>query len=167
MFPPGFKELLSVFNSRRVRYLVIGGDAVIVHSQPRATKDLDDLVSPDSENAKALYEALAGFGAPLDGLTPVDFSSPGYFFRMGSPPLMVDLLLGVKGVDFDAAWERRTRIEMDAASGATAWVISSEDLIESKLASGRPQDIADVAAIRETNRQLAVERKEQRGNNSR
>ena len=73
MFPPDFKELLSVFNSRKVRYLMIGGYAVTLHAQPRATKDLDLLVSPDADNVKALYAALAEFGAPLGGLRAADF----------------------------------------------------------------------------------------------
>lgn len=72
MFPSDFKELLFAFNSRNVKYLVIGGYAVIVHSQPRATKDLDVLIGPDIENAKAAYAALADFGAPLEGLAPAD-----------------------------------------------------------------------------------------------
>jgi len=46
MFPSDFKELLFAFNNRNVKYLVIGGYAVIVHSQPRATKDLDVLIGP-------------------------------------------------------------------------------------------------------------------------
>lgn len=147
MFPSDFKELLSAFNSRNVRYLVIGGYAVIVHSQPRATKDLDLLISPDTENAKAVYAALAEFGAPLEGLTPADFIEPGMFFRIGMPPLRIDILSGVKGVDFNSAWERR----MDIAMGdEQVPVISSSDLIESTLAAGRPQDLLDVAAIRET-----------------
>jgi hypothetical protein len=153
MFPPDFKELLSVFNSRKIRYLVIGGYAVIVHSQPRATKDLDLLVSPDAENAKAVYAALAEFGAPLEGLTPSDFMGAGSFFRMGKPPLMVDILPGVKGVDFDSAWENRTEIEIDPSSGLRVSVISSADLIQSKLAAGRPQDLLDVDAIREASKQ--------------
>ena len=73
MFPPDFKELLSVFNSRRIRYLLIGGYTVSPHAQPRATKDLDLLVSPDAGNAQALYAALAEFGAPLEGITGADF----------------------------------------------------------------------------------------------
>jgi hypothetical protein len=59
-----FKELLSVLNAHGVRYLIIGGYAVSFHSQPRWTKDLDLLVNPDPENAKAAYTALAKFGAP-------------------------------------------------------------------------------------------------------
>lgn len=150
MFPPDFKELLSVFNSRRIRYLLIGGYAVSLHAQPRATKDLDLLVSPDLENAKALYAALTEFGAPLTGIKAEDFTEPDMFFRMGTPPFMVDILPAVKGVDFDRAWERRTDIEIDAESGLRAPVISILDLIAAKLAAGRPQDLADVAALRET-----------------
>ena len=78
MFPPDFKELLSVFNSRKIRYLLIGGYAVSLHAQPRATKDLDLLVSPDAGNAQALYAALAESRA-------ADFMEPDMFFRMGTP----------------------------------------------------------------------------------
>ena len=155
MFPPDFKELLSVFNNRKIKYLVIGGYAVIVHSQPRATKDLDILISPDTENAKAVYAALAEFGAPLEGLKPADFMEPGTFFRMGSPPLMVDILPDIKGVDFENAWKSRTEIEIDV--GMKVPVISSSDLIQAKLAAGRPQDLLDVAAIREADKQRAID----------
>jgi hypothetical protein len=63
-----FKELLSVLNAFEVRYLIVGGYAVSLHAQPRATKDLDILISPDGENSKAVYSELAKFGAPLEGL---------------------------------------------------------------------------------------------------
>lgn len=68
MFQPDFKELLSVFNSRKVRYLLIGGYTVSLHAQPARNQDLDLLVSPGAGNAKALCTALAEFGAPLEGL---------------------------------------------------------------------------------------------------
>ena len=68
-----FKELLSIFNARNVRYLVVGGYAVSLHAQPRSTQDIDILIAPDAENARAVYEALEEFGAPLEGLVPVDF----------------------------------------------------------------------------------------------
>ena len=153
MFPPDFKELLSVFNSRGVRYLLIGGYAVSLHAQPRATKDLDLLVSPDAVNVKSLYAALAEFGAPLEGLTAEDFMAPDMFFRMGAPPLMVDILPAIPGVNFDAAWERRLDIEIDPEGGLRAQVISRGDLIAAKLAAARPQDLIDVAALRQTEQQ--------------
>ena len=152
MFPPDFKELLSVLNGRKIRYLVIGGYAVSLQAQPRATKDLDLLVSPDAANVAALYAALAEFGAPLGGLKAADFMEPDTFFRMGVPPLMVDILPAVQGVDFEGAWERREEMEIDSQSGLRVPVISRHDLIATKLAAARPQDLIDVAALRETER---------------
>ena len=145
---PDFKELLSIFNAHGVKYLIVGGYAVSFHAQPRATKDIDLLIKPDADNAKAVYTALAKFGAPVEGLTPEDLREPGKFFRMGREPVAVDILLEIDGVDFDRAWERRVEGVIDLASSLTAHFISSADLIAAKVAAGRPQDLADVAALR-------------------
>ena len=144
---PDFKELLSALNAHGVKYLVVGAYAVSIHAQPRATKDIDLLVKPDVENARAAYAALAQFGAPLEGLTAADFAGPGSFFRMGREPVAVDILSEIPGVDFDAAWERRVEDVIDHATGTTANFLSRDDLIAAKLASGRQQDLADVEAI--------------------
>ena len=58
-----FKELLSAFNARNVKYLVIGGYAVSFHAQPRLTKDLDLFILADPANARAAYDALSDFGS--------------------------------------------------------------------------------------------------------
>ena len=86
-----FKELLSAFNVGHVRYLIVGGYAVSFHAQPRATKDLDILIGADAENSKAVFAALAKFGAPVEGLSAKDFAEPDNFFRMGTPSVMVDI----------------------------------------------------------------------------
>ena len=99
---------------------------------------------------RALFAALAEFGAQLEGLKATDFMEPDTFFRMGAPPLMADILPVIPGVDFDRAWERRVDIEIDPESGLRASVISVHDLIASKLAAARPQDMIDVAALRQT-----------------
>jgi hypothetical protein len=145
---PDFKELLSVLNAHGVKYLVIGAYAVSIHAQPRATEDLDILVKADAENAEAVFSALARFGAPLEGLTPADFAQPGPFFRMGREPVGVYILTTIPGVDFDDAWPRRVEAVVDSATGLKASIISRQDLIDAKLAAGRPQDLADVDAIR-------------------
>jgi hypothetical protein len=158
---PDFKELLSILNAHRVKYLVVGAYAVSIHAQPRATKDLDILVKADANNAKAVFAALAQFGAPLLGLTSADFAEPGPFFRMGREPVSVDILTAIPGVEFDAAWRRRVEDVIDPASGLKARFISREDLIAAKLAGGRPQDLADVDAIRkagESRRPVAEKR---------
>ena len=149
MFDRNFKELLSIFDALGVKYLVVGGYAVSFHAQPRATKDLGLLVKSDASNAEAVYRALSRFGAPLAGLKAEDFMEPEMFFRMGSPPLMVDILPEIKGVDFDHAWQGCVEVLVDEDSGQTAPFISRADLIAAKLAAGRPQDLADVAALRQ------------------
>jgi len=143
-----YKDLLSAFQSHGVKYLVVGGFAVIYHSQPRFTKDLDLFIKADSANAKATYAALAEFGAPLQGIRPDDFTDRNTFFRFGRDPKGFDILPDIPGVDFDAAWERRVEIVVDAATGLKANFISADDLIVSKLAAGRPQDLADADAVR-------------------
>jgi len=149
-----FKELLSALNAHSVRYLIVGGYAVSFHAQPRATKDLDILVSADEANSKAVFAALAEFGAPITGLSTQDFTEPGAFFRMGTPPAMVDILPSISGVEFDEAWPRRVLVPIDEA--LTAPFIAREDLRAAKLAAGRPQDLADVAALDEAQRHLGT-----------
>lgn len=143
-----YKDLLSAFQSHGVKYLVVGGLAVIYHSQPRFTKDMDLFIKAAPENAKATYAALAQFGVPLQGIHPEDFTDPNIFFRFGREPRGFDILVAIPGVDFDAAWERRVEAVIDTATGLKANFISAEDLIASKLASGRPRDLADVDDIR-------------------
>ncbi|MGH9664909.1 MAG: DUF6036 family nucleotidyltransferase [Bryobacteraceae bacterium] len=141
---------MSSFNDHKVKYLVVSGYAVGFHAQPRATTDLDLFIEPDLDNGKAVYAAPAKFGAPLVGLTPDDFIQRGAFFRMGRPPLIVEIFPEIKGVDFDAAWERRIETLVDTDTGLKAFLISRDDLMAAKLAAARPQDLADVDAIRKT-----------------
>ena len=147
MFHPDFKELLFAFDAHKVRYLVVGGYAVSFHAQPRATKDLDLFVKPDAANAKAVYDALSQFGAPMDGFRVEDFMKPDLFFRIGTPPLMVDILPAIQGIDFDKAWENRIPVPLGTEVEPKAYFIGREDLIQAKLAVGRPQDIADAHAL--------------------
>lgn len=98
-----FKDLLSAFHTRGVRYLVVGGYAVSFHGHPRATKDRGLFVKADPANAEATYDALASFGAPLNEITAQDFTDPKTFVRLGREPVAIDILPGIDGVDFDSA----------------------------------------------------------------
>lgn len=140
-----FKELLSILARHEVRYLVIGGYAVMLYSEPRWTKDLDLWIAIDSANARAVFNALKEFGAPLTGLTSEDFSEPGYFYQMGNPPLRVDVMMEIPGADFNEAWNRRNTVSI---GDNQIHFISREDLISVKLASGRDQDLKDVESIK-------------------
>ena len=138
---PDFKELLNLFKKHNVRYLIIGGYAVMRYTEPRFTKDLDLLVAVDEENAQAVYSALKEFGAPLQNLSPEDFAEEGYFYQMGSPPLRVDVLMSIPGVSFVEAWQNRETVKV---AEAEMQFISKDDLIKAKRASGRPQDLLDL-----------------------
>ena len=144
---PDFVDLLCVLNDHEVRYVIVGGWAVSYHAQPRATKDLDILVGTDTANLRALYSALAAFGAPLGELTPEDFLEPGSYFRMGHPPVMVDILPEIDGIGFEDAWTRRVEVAVGADATLMVPMISADDLIMAKRSAGRPQDLADVAAL--------------------
>jgi hypothetical protein len=120
---------------------------VAIYAQPRATKDLDILVKADPENAKAVFAALAEFGAPLKGLTSADFEEPGPFFRIGREPVGVDILTAIPGVEFDTAWQRRVEDVFDEQTNLRATFISREDPLGAKRAAGRRQDLADIEAI--------------------
>jgi hypothetical protein len=140
-----FQDILRAFNAHKVKYLVVGGFAFGVHLEPRATKDIDLWIREDPENAKAVFQALAEFGAPIAGMTPDDFMD-GTIFQMGQPPERIDILQQVSGLDFDSAWENRLEGFID--ENTPALVISRDDLIRNKLASGREQDLLDVKRLR-------------------
>jgi hypothetical protein len=142
-----YRDLLSVFHAHGVRYLIVGGYAVIFHAQPRFTKDLDLFIKADPANAQATYSALAAFGASLHDLKPEDFADRGSFFRFGLDPHGFDILPDIAGIDFETAWEHRVESVIDKETGLTANFISADDLIAAKRAAGRPQDMADVDAI--------------------
>lgn len=146
---PDFKELLRSFHAHGVKYLIVDGYAVSFHAQPRATKDLDIFVKAERENAQAAHAALASFGAPMEGISTDDLANPAKFMRFGHPPVAVDILPAIDGVDFDTAWAHRVEGIIDQATGDTAYFISKEDLIVSKLAAGRARDLLDVEDIRE------------------
>ncbi len=135
-----FSDLLNLFNANHVKYLVIGGYAVVQYAEPRYTKDLDIWIGVDKENAAAVYKSLKEFGAPLAELTEADFSEEGYFYQMGRPPMRIDILMGIPGIEFEQAWQNKFEVDFD---GLMVKFISREDLIASKKASGRPQDLID------------------------
>lgn len=108
---PDFRDLLATFNAHGVDYRVVGAHARVVgahalaaHGHVRATGDLDVWVRPSPENAARVLRALVAFGAPLHDLTEADLVRPGLIFQIGVPPLRIDVLTAVDGLDFEPAW---------------------------------------------------------------
>ncbi len=149
MMTKDFKDLLRALNANEAKYLIIGAHAFGVHLEPRTTKDLDLFIRSDPENAKAVFRALVQFGAPLQGMSEADFVD-GTTFQIGIPPDRIDVLQRIDGVTFDEAWANR--IEGNIDGEVPAYVISRDDLIRNKLASGREQDLLDVKRLRAMSR---------------
>ena len=141
---PDFRDLFSAFNAANVRYLVVGGYAVMHHTQPRYTKDLDVWVEPTPENARRALAALAEFGAPLGQITIADLTNPDTVVQIGLAPNRIDILTEISGVEFAPAWERADGLDY---GDAPIRILAIEDAIAAKRASGRPQDLADLDAL--------------------
>ena len=136
-----FKDLLAEFNARKVEFLVVGAHALAAHGCVRATRDLDLWVRPQLDNAKRVMSALRAFGAPLHDLTEADLSTPGVTFQIGLPPLRIDILTAITGVDFEEAWPDRMQTKF---ADQPVSVLSRQHLLQNKRATGRKQDLADV-----------------------
>jgi len=141
-----FKEFIELLNKNSVRYLIVGGYAFSFHAEPRFTKGIDFFVEGAEENVEKLLNALAGFGFKDIGLAKDDFIKPGYIVQLGVPPVRIDLLTSVSGLDFAAAWENRVTGNF---GGIPAFFISKVDLIRNKMAVGRKQDLSDIEKLQQ------------------
>ena len=139
--PPDFIEFLKSLNSHGVEYLLIGGYAVGLHGFPRATADLDVWVSINAANAGRIVEALKEFGFGTSDLQPSLFLVEDKVVRMGVPPLRIDILTSIEGVQFDDCFNKRQVISI---GDLDLPVISLADLKANKKASGRHQDLTDL-----------------------
>lgn len=144
---PDFKELLREFNAHNVEYLIVGAHALAAHGHVRATKDLDLWVRPEKLNAQRVLQALSDFGAPLSDLTADDLSNKETIFQIGLPPLRIDVITDIDGVEFAEAWPDRLETLF---GGVPAFVISRHHLITNKKTAARLQDLADVQQLEAT-----------------
>jgi hypothetical protein len=139
-------RLTGVFKSlqdHKVRYIVIGGIASILHGVPRATFDLDILIKSTHENVQKLLDALtdAGFGT-ASLTTPEDILKNE--ITIFKDIVRIDVQTSTPGIDFDDSWNRK---EIMRYHEQEFYVVSKKDLIASKKASGRPSDLEDVRLL--------------------
>ncbi|MCP4446133.1 MAG: nucleotidyltransferase family protein [Myxococcales bacterium] len=139
-----FSDLFAAFNASGVEYLVVGAHALAAHGHVRATKDIDVWIRASSTNAPRVIAALKAFGAPLSSVSESDFAEGGLVFQIGVAPVRIDILTEVDGLDFGEAWTNRVET---AFGEQPCFVLSKEDLIKNKRASGRPQDLVDIERL--------------------
>ena len=139
-------EFISLLEAHGVRYLLVGGHAVVFHGYPRLTADVDIAYDPEEGNASRLWAALEAFwGSPVPVVhDAADLMTVGVVFQFGRPPNRIDLLSRLDGVDFPEAWQRRVSVVV--AQGPVA-VIGLYDLRCTKRAVGRPRDREDLANL--------------------
>ena len=139
-FPRDFKEFLQLLNSKKIDYLVIGGYAVGYHGYPRATGDMDIWIAINEQNAIKMVEALKEFGFDLPELQKELFLIEQKVIRMGIPPMRLEILTSIDGVNFKTCFNNR--IIADFGDFKVNF-ISKDDLLINKRASGRSQDLVD------------------------
>ena len=139
------REFIELLNSQKVEYLIAGAYSLALHSAPRFTGDIDIFVKVSRENAARLEKVIQAFGFGSTGLGAEDFLKPNQVIQLGIAPNRIDILTGLSGVEFDQAWASKETAHLD---GLQVYMLSKELLIKNKLATGRPQDLADVERLR-------------------
>ena len=142
---PDFKDLLRLFNQHQVRYLIVGGYAVMKYTEPFCTLDMDIWVESVAENAKRAYATLVEFGAPMADLTVHDLTQPRIVFQFGMAPTRVDVMTTIDAVTFPEAWKNRVETHL---SGIPISIISLQDLIRNKEAASRDTDRLHLERLR-------------------
>ena len=145
MLNKDYKEMLQILLEEKVDFIIVGAYALGAHGYPRATGDIDVWAKPNEENSRKLYKALARFGAPLEQIEIDDFSTEGVIFQIGVIPRRIDIITKVDGVTYEEAGKDKIIIDIE---GLKIPVISLENLIKNKLATGREKDKIDVKALR-------------------
>ena len=138
--PPDFREFLSLLKANQVKYLLIGGYAVGYHGYPRATFDMDIWVEVDPDNAQKIVTTLKEFGFDTPELKTELFLQDSRIVRMGVPPMRLEILTTISGVQFDECYSERITGIID---GVKVDFISLHHLKINKKASGRYKDLDD------------------------
>lgn len=131
---PDFKELLELLNAHHVEYMIVGAYALAFHGAPRYTGDLDLLVKADIENAQKIMKVLQKLGFGSLDLSVEDFTTKERVVQLGVPPVRVDLMTSITGVDWDQAVSHRVP---GIFGGVATFFIGKDDFILNKKACGR------------------------------
>jgi len=143
IFNSDFREFINSLNDQQVRYILVGGFSVILHGYSRTTGDMDIWVERSGDNYKRLKKAFEQFGMPVFDMTEENFlHHPAWdVFTFGKPPVAIDLMVSVKGLDFEKAYTRAVDFHDEDLLIRT---IHKDDLITAKRSSGRAKDQDDL-----------------------
>lgn len=140
-------EFIRLLEKHGVRYLLIGGEAVIFYGHIRLTGDVDFFYEREPQNLAKLYSVLSDFwSGSIPGIPdPRDLPAEGEILQFGRPPNRIDLLNRIDGVAFAEAWESRVLVNLRSGEDTLKVpVIGLAALIKNKRASGRSKDQDDL-----------------------
>ncbi|MEX6691022.1 nucleotidyltransferase [Danxiaibacter flavus] len=140
-----FEDFIKLLNKHKVAYMVVGGYALAFHGKPRHTGDLDIWINISNTNASKMLKVLKDFGMGALGFEKEDFLRPGYITQIGYPPLRIDILNNIDGLEFDEAVKNMQQMDAD---GVIINYIGLNDFLKNKEASGRSQDLVDIQEIK-------------------
>ncbi|MDR8393395.1 nucleotidyltransferase [Aliifodinibius sp. S!AR15-10] len=151
-FSADTQEFLFLLHKYQVKYMIVGGEAVIYYGYPRLTGDVDFFYLNSSGNIKALFEALLEFwNGDIPGITDQEeLGNLGYVIQFGTPPNRIDLLNSIEGVKFDNAWEdkKREQVQINGES-VPIFIIGLSHLLINKEKVGRSKDQDDLEYLRQ------------------
>ena len=139
-----FIEFISLLNKFDVKYLIVGGWAVIFEGYSRTTGDMDILIECSETNAEKILEVLKDFWGSAIGFYKADFTTEDNVIMMGRMPFRIDILTSISGVTFNEAFQS-CKIYNDGSVEIKC--IGIEQLIKNKRATGRLQDLADAEML--------------------
>lgn len=148
IFNEDFQDFIRALNVCQVEYILVGGYSVILHGYARTTGDMDIWVNPTQENYVRLVKSFTQFGLPIFDMTTAKFLNTVNYdvFTFGRPPVCIEILTKVKGLDFDKAYPKSAWFEIDETLSVRALRLS--DLIAAKKAAGRPKDLDDLENLK-------------------
>jgi len=129
IFEQDFIDFVQLLNEHEVKYMVVGAYALSLHGRPRHTGDLDIWIKPDKDNAQKMIKVIKDFGFEGLGLSDDDFLREDYVTQLGYPPLRIDILNSISGVDFDEAYTEKVETEIDDLK---IYFISANDFIKKR-----------------------------------
>ena len=145
IFERDFIDFIELLNIHNVEYMVVGAHALAFHGRPRHTGDLDIWIKPSIENAGKMVNVLKDFGFESLQLTKEDFLKENYVTQLGYPPLRIDILNAISGVNFDEAYAGRI---IGQEEDLTISFINIQDFIANKMATGRAKDLGDIDLLK-------------------
>jgi hypothetical protein len=151
-FSPDIQEFLFLLSKFRVRYVIVGGEAVIYYGFARLTGDIDFFYEATAQNVSKLYRVLDDFwrGSVPGIQSPHELRSPGVIFQFGVPPNRIDLVSAISGVPFHDAWKSRTREKVRIKKRfCSVFFIGLDHLIKNKNAVRRHKDLEDLKYLRQ------------------